>query len=93
MGLIFGEYDAKAEGFLPGGGSLHNCMSGHGPDQATFEAASAAKLEPRYLGDTLAFMFETRYVIRPTRFALETPLLQRDYWRCWQGLKKNFRAE
>jgi len=93
MGLIFGEYDAKAEGFVPGGASLHNCMSGHGPDAATFDAACAAKLEPRYLGDTLAFMFESRFIIHPTRFALETPALQRDYWRCWQGLKKNFRPE
>ena len=90
MGLIYGVYDAKAEGFAPGGGSLHNCMSGHGPDAQTFDAASTAKLEPKFLGDTLAFMFETRLVIRPTRFALESSLLQRDYWRCWQGLRKNF---
>ncbi|MEA2489127.1 MAG: homogentisate 1,2-dioxygenase [Acidobacteriota bacterium] len=91
MGLIYGVYDAKAEGFAPGGGSLHNCMSGHGPDATTYEAASAAKLEPRYIGDTLAFMFETRHIIHPTRFALETPLLQADYWRCWNGLQKHFR--
>ncbi|HEX8409031.1 MAG TPA: homogentisate 1,2-dioxygenase [Thermoanaerobaculia bacterium] len=90
MGLIYGVYDAKAEGFAPGGGSLHNCMSGHGPDAQTFDAASSAKLEPKYIGDTLAFMFESRYLIHPTRFALETPALQRDYWRCWAGLKKNF---
>ncbi|HEY0155843.1 MAG TPA: homogentisate 1,2-dioxygenase [Thermoanaerobaculia bacterium] len=90
MGLIVGTYDAKAEGFVPGAGSLHNCMSGHGPDAATFDAASTAKLEPRFLADTLAFMFESRHIIRPTRFALETPLLQRDYWRCWNGLRKNF---
>jgi homogentisate 1,2-dioxygenase len=93
MGLIYGVYDAKSEGFVPGGGSLHNCMSGHGPDAATFESASSAKLEPRFISDTLAFMFESRYLIRPTRFALETPLLQRDYWRCWNGLQKHFRAE
>ena len=93
MGLIFGEYDAKAEGFVPGGASLHNCMSGHGPDAATFDAACAAKLEPRYLGDTLAFMFESRFIIQPTRFALETPALQRDYWKCWQGLAKQFKPE
>ncbi len=91
MGLIFGTYDAKAEGFVPGSGSLHNCMSGHGPDAPTFDAASSAKLEPVFLADTLAFMFETRHIIRPTRFALETPLLQRDYWRCWSGIKKNFK--
>jgi homogentisate 1,2-dioxygenase len=91
MGLIYGVYDAKAEGFAPGGGSLHNCMSGHGPDAQTFDAASAAQLAPQFIGDTLAFMFETRHVIHPTPVALETPALQRDYWRCWQGLRKNFR--
>jgi len=90
MGLIFGTYDAKAEGFVPGGASLHNCMSGHGPYAATFDQASGATLEPRYLGDTLAFMFETRHILRPTAAALDAPQRQRDYWRCWQGLKKNF---
>jgi homogentisate 1,2-dioxygenase len=93
MGLIYGVYDAKAEGFAPGGGSLHNCMSAHGPDAQTFEAASSAKLEPRFIGDTLAFMFESRHLIRPTRFALETPALQSDYWRCWTGLGKHFKPE
>jgi homogentisate 1,2-dioxygenase len=91
MGLIRGAYDAKAEGFEPGGASLHNCMSGHGPDATSFDAASNAKLEPQYLADTLAFMFETRHVIHPTKFAMETPALQRDYWRCWQGLRKHFK--
>jgi len=90
MGLVHGVYDAKAEGFAPGGASLHNCMSGHGPDAATFETASSAKLEPRKIEDTLAFLFESRYVIRPTRFALESPQLQRDYLDCWQGLAKRF---
>jgi homogentisate 1,2-dioxygenase len=90
MGLIFGVYDAKAEGFDPGGGSLHNCMSGHGPDATSFEQASEGDLQPRYIGDTLAFMFETRYVLKPTRAALTAPQLQRDYWKCWQGLKKHF---
>ena len=90
MGLIFGTYDAKAEGFVPGGASLHNCMSGHGPDAATFEQASSANLEPRFLGDTLAFMFESRLVFRPTVEALESPQLQREYWTCWQGLQKHF---
>ncbi len=90
MGLIFGTYDAKAEGFVPGGASLHNCMSGHGPDAATFDRALSAQLEPQYLGDTLAFMFESRFVLRPTRFALDAPQLQREYWQCWQGLQKHF---
>jgi homogentisate 1,2-dioxygenase len=40
MGLIHGEYDAKAEGFMPGGASMHNCMTGHGPDAETFEKAT-----------------------------------------------------
>jgi homogentisate 1,2-dioxygenase len=91
MGLVWGEYDAKTEGFMPGGASLHNCMSGHGPDAATYEAASAAELKPQYLKDTLAFMFETRFVCRPTKYALETAQLQHEYYRCWQDLKKHFR--
>ena len=93
MGLIHGEYDAKAEGFVPGGASLHNSMSGHGPDAATFEKASAADTrKPDHIVDTMAFMFETRAVIRPTRQALESAQLQRDYAECWSGLKNNFRA-
>jgi homogentisate 1,2-dioxygenase len=91
MGLIRGTYDAKAEGFLPGGASLHNCMSGHGPDAETFERASTAALKPQYLADTLAFMFETRLVLRPTRYAMETRVLQHEYYECWQGLKKRFK--
>jgi homogentisate 1,2-dioxygenase len=90
MGLIFGQYDAKAEGFLPGGMSLHNSMSGHGPDAETYDRATRAELKPHYLADTLAFMFETRFVIETTRFALETESLQRNYFECWQGLKKRF---
>ncbi|MEO8506826.1 MAG: homogentisate 1,2-dioxygenase [Betaproteobacteria bacterium] len=91
MGLIHGVYDAKAEGFMPGGASLHNCMSGHGPDADTFAKASAADLsQPQRITDTMAFMFETRNVIRPTRFALESAELQAEYFRCWQGLPKPF---
>ncbi len=92
MGLVHGEYDAKAEGFLPGGASLHNCMSGHGPDAETYEKAASAQLKPQYVGDTLAFMFETRFVSRPTEFALKTAQLQHEYYRCWQSLKKNFKS-
>src|SRR5207253_6414750 len=90
MGLIEGVYDAKAEGFVPGGASLHNCMSGHGPDAPTFDQAAAAPLQPHFLGDTLAFMFETRFILRPTKLALDCAQLQRDYWKCWQGLSKHF---
>jgi len=92
MGLVFGQYDAKAEGFVPGGASLHNCMAGHGPDAETWERASAAELTPQYLDNTLAFMFETQLVVRPTKFALETKILQHEYYECWQGLKKHFQG-
>ncbi|HWR17442.1 MAG TPA: homogentisate 1,2-dioxygenase [Terriglobales bacterium] len=92
MGLIFGEYDAKAEGFVPGGASLHNCMSGHGPDADTYAKASTADLKPQKLTDTLAFMFETRFICRPTKYAMDTAELQHDYFECWQGLKKNFKG-
>ncbi len=91
MGLIHGAYDAKAEGFVPGGASLHNCMSGHGPDAETFEKASQADTsKPNKVGDTMAFMFETRTVIKPTQFALETSQLQNTYFQCWQTIRKNF---
>src|SRR3546814_4692708 len=76
MGLIHGTYDAKAEGFAPGGASLHNCMSAHGPDRRSAEAAMAAKLEPHKIDDTLTFMFESSRIIRPTAFAMETPALR-----------------
>ena len=92
MGLILGQYDAKAEGFLPGGASLHNCMSGHGPDAETYERASTTELKPQFIDGTLAFMFETRLPVRPTRFALEAKILQHEYYECWQSLKKNFKA-
>jgi homogentisate 1,2-dioxygenase len=93
MGLVFGAYDAKAEGFVPGGASLHNCMAGHGPDAETFERASNAELKPQYLDNTLAFMFETQLVVRPTEFAMNTRILQHEYFECWQGLKKHFVPE
>jgi len=90
MGLIYGQYDAKEEGFVPGGGSLHNQMSAHGPDLDAFEKASNADLKPQKLEGTLAFMFESRYIIRPTKYAMETSELQHEYFEVWQRLKKNF---
>jgi homogentisate 1,2-dioxygenase len=92
MGLIYGQYDAKADGFLPGGLSLHNCLSGHGPDAATFEKASAAELKPHKIDGTLAFMFESSRVFRVTEHALRSPTLQRDYQDCWRGLQKHFKS-
>ncbi|PQO98705.1 homogentisate 1,2-dioxygenase [Massilia phosphatilytica] len=91
MGLIHGQYDAKSTGFRPGGSSLHNCMSGHGPDEATFTKASDIDTTtPDKVDDTMAFMFETRDVIRPTAYALSSPEIQPDYFQCWQGFKKLF---
>ena len=91
MGLLHGVYDAKADGFAPGGCSLHNCMTGHGPDAATFEKASVADTsKPDYVEDTMAFMFETRAVIRPAAQALDAAHRQRDYRDCWMGLQKRF---
>jgi len=93
MGLVHGAYDAKAEGFVPGGASLHNCMSGHGPDAATFEKASNADTsQPSKVANTMAFMFETRNVLCPTAQALASPQLQGSYHECWAGIRKNFRS-
>lgn len=85
MGLVRGAYDAKSGGFTPGGASLHNAMSAHGPDQASWDGASRAELKPHKIDHTLAFMLESRWVIRPTRHALESPTLQSDYDACWDG--------
>ena len=95
MGLITGVYDAKeggkSGGFVPGGMSLHNCMSGHGPDAASYEKAVATDTtQPLHVKDTMAFMFETRYVIHPTKQAMKAKELQNDYWQCWQGINKHF---
>jgi homogentisate 1,2-dioxygenase len=88
MGLVRGEYDAKKGGFVPGGASLHNLLAAHGPDRASHAAAVAAKLEPKYLGDTLAFMFESRLPFDPTEFAMNTPALDRAYDDAWDGFRK-----
>ena len=90
MGLIRGVYDAKPEGFQPGGMSLHNSMLPHGPDADAFAKASAADLKPVKLENTLAFMFESCLPQRVTKFAAEAPFLQPDYADCWTGLQKNF---
>ena len=94
MGLIHGQYDAKAEGFRPGGASLHNCMVGHGPDAATFEKASNIDTStPQKVGDTMAFMFETINLLKPTAYALSAPTLQKNYYQCWMNIQKNFNPE
>jgi len=91
MGLIDGAYDAKAAGFMPGGASLHNCMSAHGPDNASAEKAMAAELKPHKIEQTMAFMFETGKVLRPSYHALESPQLQSDYDACWDGIARTFK--
>lgn len=90
MGLIEGQYDAKAEGFVPGGVSLHTRFSAHGPDVASFEAASVADLKPHKQEHTLAFMFETSRILHPSSTALASPTLQADYDAAWGGFRKGF---
>lgn len=93
MGLIYGQYDAKPDGFLPGGVSLHNCMLPHGPDANAFAKASAEELVPRKLENTLAFMFETRFPQILTKYASESEALQPDYHNCWADLPRMFRNQ
>jgi homogentisate 1,2-dioxygenase len=90
MGLLHGVYDAKAEGFLPGGCSLHNCMTAHGPDAETWRRATAATLAPHKIEDTMAFMFESRFAMRLTGYAVKSAELQHDYFEGWQGLERHF---
>ncbi len=90
MGLIYGQYDAKEEGFVPGGMSLHNMMLPHGPDVDAFEKASRMDLEPQKLSGTMAFMFETRFPQHLTKFSSELDTLQENYADCWSGLRKRF---
>ncbi len=92
MGLIFGVYDAKEEGFVPGGGSLHNQMSAHGPDSDTYKKAVSSELKPVYLDNTLAFMFESSLVYSATKYAATSPLLQKNYLDCWKDLPVTFKA-
>ncbi len=92
MGLVYGQYDAKEEGFVPGGASLHNCMVPHGPDADAFSKASTADLKPHKLDNTLAFMFESRFRFVPTAFAMNSGLLDNNYAACWAQLQDNFKA-
>jgi homogentisate 1,2-dioxygenase len=86
MGLITGAYDAKADGFAPGGVSLHNLMAGHGPDAASWQGASEAELKPHKIDGTMAFMVETCWPYRPTLYALDHA--QPDYDEAWDGFPK-----
>ena len=91
MGLIEGQYDAKEEGFKPGGASIHNAFTGHGPDADAYQKASTSDLKPMKLSGTMAFMWESLYPFAVSEQALKKPgLLDEKYSDCWQGLPKNF---
>jgi homogentisate 1,2-dioxygenase len=90
MGLVHGVYDAREQGYLPGGISLHNQMLPHGPDSDVYEKASNVELKPVKLENSMAFMFETRFAQRVTKFAAETSALQKDYLKVWRGLRRFF---
>ncbi|MEO0952588.1 MAG: homogentisate 1,2-dioxygenase [Pseudomonadota bacterium] len=93
MGLLYGEYDAKAaSGFGPGGSSLHNCMSGHGPDTKSYRTGTTTALAPQKLDHTMAFMFESRTILVPTEFAMRAPELHADYADCWQDLPRGLES-
>lgn len=93
MGLIYGVYDAKPEGFVPGGFSLHNCMLPHGPDTQAYDHATTVELKPHKLTGTMAFMFESRFPQHVTAWAAELETLQESYLDCWQGLDKRFTGQ
>ena len=92
MGLVHGQYDAKPEGFRPGGMSLHNTMVPHGPDKEAFSKASEAALAPHKLDNTLAFMFESRWRFKPTAWALHHQARDRGYADCWSDLPDHLNA-
>ena len=93
MGLIYGQYDAKPEGFAPGGVSLHNCMLPHGPDTNAYNQATTSELKPHKLTNTMAFMFETRYPQHLTSFAAHSKHIQPDYRKCWEGFPRKFNGK
>jgi len=90
MGILYGVYDAKEEGFEPGGMSLHNMYFPHGPDHDAWLKATQSELKPEKLSDTMSFMFETRYPLIPTAYAASVPALQDDYPSVWHNLEKHF---
>jgi len=91
MGNICGKYEAKPDGFMPGGASLHSCMAAHGPDAATFKAATTELQKPvRLSDDSLAFMFETAYMLKLTDYALKIAQPDEDYWKVWEPIQSQF---
>ncbi len=90
MGNIYGQYDAKPEGFIPGGVSLHNMMLPHGPDKEAFEKASNSELVPTKMENTMSFMFETRFPQHLTKYSAKEAPIQENYIDCWSDIEKNF---
>jgi homogentisate 1,2-dioxygenase len=91
MGNIVGTYDAKEKGFIPGAASLHSCMAGHGPEAEVFDKASNANLQPMKIGSgSMAFMFETCYMMKISEYALDEKHLDTEYYKCWEGFTKQF---
>ena len=88
MGLVQGAYNGKAEGFVPGGATLHNSMTAHGPDQETFDKATSADLKPNRLENTMAFMLETRWAMTTTAESSQAPHLQSGYDSVWATLER-----
>ena len=93
MGILYGTYDAKEEGFEPGGMSLHNSYFPHGPDHDAWTKATTGKQGPEKLSDTMSFMFETRYPLIPTGYAGSIPALQDDYPSVWHSLERHFQRQ
>lgn len=93
MGLIFGSYEAKGQGFQAGGASLHSMMTPHGPDAQCFTKASTTKLAPERVADnTMSFMFESSLQLRVTDWGLRgSGTLEAEYYKCWSDLPKNFK--
>ena len=90
MGNIYGIYDAKLEGFVPGGMSLHNMMLPHGPDRDTYEGATNADLKAEKIDSTMSLMFKTRFPQHLTEFAAKEAQLQPNYINVWADMEKHF---
>lgn len=94
MGNVYGKYEAKPDGFLPGGASLHSCMVSHGPDAATFKRASTEVLAPtRMTDDSMSFMFESTFMFKVTDWAINTVAPDAEYWKVWEPLQSNFNPD
>jgi homogentisate 1,2-dioxygenase len=90
MGNIYGSYEAKPSAFPPGAASLHSCMSGHGPDAEAFEKSSTASEDPIVLADGISFMFESTYIMRLTKAAMDPSIVDTEYYKCWESLESHF---